>query len=288
MFENADGGCGVIGGPHEVFTAIESHFNLTNNHQSTFFSNQLSMYRNGYQINPDVSLIGYKAAAYDFNDHPGEEYNTYTSRTIKRFIEAEDTGSQITYICINCRTCKKCKDHDQIETISIKEEIEQDVINKSVTVNIQNRETIATLPFMHDPKIKLAPNQKNAMKVYQQQVKKLNKNPVDEESVIASERKLQDLGHVDYVKYLPEGIQEHLRKNEIQNYIPWRAVWKDSSITTPCRIVFDASQATSTGYSLNDLLAKGKNNMNRLQDIMIRWSTHRVGFHTDIQKCTTR
>ena len=33
-----------------------------------------------------------------------------------------------------------------------------------------------------------------------------------------------------------------------------------------------------------DVLAKERNNMNRLQEIMIRWSMHRVGLHTDIQK----
>ena len=59
---------------------------------------------------------------------------------------------------------------------------------------------------------------------------------------------------------------------------------KIQSISTPCRIVFDTSQATCSGTSLNDLLAKGRNTMNRLMEIMIRWSMHRVGFHTDVAK----
>ena len=33
-FENADGGCGVIGFPHHLFTSIEERFKLTRNHQS--------------------------------------------------------------------------------------------------------------------------------------------------------------------------------------------------------------------------------------------------------------
>jgi len=49
-------------------------------------------------------------------------------------------------------------------------------------------------------------------------------------------------------------------------------------------VVFDASQATASGYSLNDLLAKGTNNLNKLQEILIRWSIHPIGFHTDIKK----
>ena len=41
---------------------------------------------------------------------------------------------------------------------------------------------------------------------------------------------------------------------------------------------------TPSGYSPNYVLAKGKNDLNRLQEIMIRWCTHFVGIHTDISK----
>ena len=73
-------------------------------------------------------------------------------------------------------------------------------------------------------------------------------------------------------------------QSQIKHFIPWRAVWNNNSVTTPCRLVFDASQATSSGYSLNDLLAKGRNNMNKLVEICVRWLIHKYAFHTDIQK----
>ena len=69
-----------------------------------------------------------------------------------------------------------------------------------------------------------------------------------------------------------------------QYFIPWKAVWNGNSISTPCRLVFDASQPTSIGLSLNDIVAKGKNRMNKLVGIIIRWGLYRVGFHTDIHK----
>ena len=75
-----------------------------------------------------------------------------------------------------------------------------------------------------------------------------------------------------------------LTKNPIQNFIPWRAVWNGNSISTPCRLVFDTSQPTASGTSLSDILAKGKNNMNKLVEIVICWSTHKIGFHTDVKK----
>ena len=74
-----------------------------------------------------------------------------------------------------------------------------------------------------------------------------------------------------------------LKASDVQNFIPWRAVWNGNSVSTPCRIIFDASQQTPSGTSLNDILAKVKNNMNKLVEIMIRWSKHRIGFHTDIK-----
>ena len=75
-----------------------------------------------------------------------------------------------------------------------------------------------------------------------------------------------------------------LQEHPVQNYIPWRAVWKENSLSTPCRVVFDASSNTGNGFSLNDILVKGRNNMNKLAEIFIRWTTHAAALHTDVQK----
>lgn len=75
-----------------------------------------------------------------------------------------------------------------------------------------------------------------------------------------------------------------LQSHVIQHYIPWLGVWKSNSINTPCSIVFDASHLTSSGYSLNKLLAKGRNNLNKLQEIVIRWSIMPIAFNIDIKK----
>lgn len=209
---------------------------------------------------------------------------SYVSKVNKRFNESQDAGSSITYRCIKCRSCRICKEHDAIETSSIREEIEQDIINKSVVVDTTNRITMALLPLMHDPIVKLHPNGNKALKVYNRQIRKLNNHPKDKCDIIQSERKLQSLGHVDYGRNLPLDLQQMLKTNKIQNFIPWKAVRKTNSVSTPCRIVFDASQPTSSGYSLNDILAKGKNGMNKLVEIVIRWYTHRIAFHTDVRK----
>lgn len=280
VFQNADGGRGVVGGPHNIFTNTDSFFSLTKRNQSTYLCDQLSSLHQQFSLKSDLPLLGYKESDELFC----QEKDVYVSRKIKLFTQVEETGTIINYRCISCRNCKACKEHDSIEEMSIREEAEQEIINKSVKVNLDTRSTVATLPLLHDPITRLSPNKEIAMKVFQQQLKKLDRNEKDKIAVIKSEGKLQDLGFVEYVKNLSSDQQKNLKESPIQNFFPWRAVYKDNSVSTPCRLVFDASQPTNSGYSLNDLLCKGKNSMNKLQEILIRWMVYKVGFHTDIQK----
>ena len=60
--------------------------------------------------------------------------------------------------------------------------------------------------------------------MYNQQIKKVNQNTDEKKDVIEYEEKLQQLGHVDYVRNLKPEQQEMLRRSEIRNFIPWRAV----------------------------------------------------------------
>ena len=58
--------------------------------------------------------------------------------------------------------------------MSVKEDVEQDVINKSITTDTDGRITTALLPLMFNLLHKLAPNKDKALCIYNQQVKKLN------------------------------------------------------------------------------------------------------------------
>ena len=72
------------------------------------------------------------------------------------------------------------------------------------------------------------------------------------------EAKLQSLRHVDFVRSVIKEQQGILKVNAIPKFIPWRAVWNGKSVGIPCRIIFDASQPTSSRISLYDILPKGK------------------------------
>ena len=57
VFHNADGGFGVVGGPHKVFNGIS---NDKGTHLSNFIANQFTMYQSGISVNPDVPLLHVK------------------------------------------------------------------------------------------------------------------------------------------------------------------------------------------------------------------------------------
>ena len=164
----------------------------------------------------------------------------------------------------------------------------QELIDKSVQVNLDLNYTSVLLPFLSDPVARLASNEKIALKIYQNQVKNLNKNKKDKENFLKAEKKLHDLGFVEYIENLTN--EEHAKHfSSLLLYIlPLRAVWNTNSISTPCRPVFDGSCPTNTGFSLNDVLAKGKNTMNKLLEVVIRWLIRRCAYNNDLQNMYNR
>ena len=201
VFKDSLGRRGVVGGPHKIFTNIHQH-HCTNLHQVL------------REPKPDVPLLGYQRPST----------SSFLSTSMRVFEEVEATGSEINYRCPNCRSCKDCKHESSNDTISIKEEVEQSLINSSVKVDFDQSVSTASLPFIADPTTHLANNKDKAMKVYLQQVKKLNlpANVTDKEDILESEGKLQKLGYVDFVRNLPPDVQSRLRNSQVHYFIPWR------------------------------------------------------------------
>ena len=67
-------------------------------------------------------------------------------------------------------------------------------------------------------------------------------------------------------------------------YLPMHAVFKHSSTSTKLRVVFDASSPTTSGASLNDILAAGPTLHPNLDQILIRFRSYRVALSGDIAK----
>ena len=165
-FKNTDGTRGVIGGPNIVFTETESSYQIN---LRSFLLDQYKLFKSGYQVNPDASMLHVKfkkdhlndavVNTYQFNN-VDEEKTTQSLlvRKQKIFEDVENTGSEITCRCSKCRNCKVCKEHSTDEIMSVKEEIEQYVINKSVKVDVASQRTTVSFPLMNNLSIKLAHN----------------------------------------------------------------------------------------------------------------------------------
>ena len=150
----------------------------------------------------------------------------------KQFEKIENAGTEVTYRCTKCRNCPDCKTNEQIEHISIQEEMEQHIIDQSVTVDKRNCWTVAKLPFIKDPVHRLSPNKHIARKIYDGQVRKLEQCTMDRNDVIQSERKLQELGFVDFVNNLTPEQRKKIADSPVKHFIPWRAAWDGNSIST--------------------------------------------------------
>ena len=286
-FISPDGTRGVVGGPH-IFTHIEKYCANSQINMHIYFIERVRLVSSGYQVNPDIHLVGCKGIKdtmqdellvdkYDRKDSilgsaegSSIEDETVTTNFANRQLKVsklqniiENAGTEVSYRCINCRNCVECKNSGQVEYISIQEELEQNIINKSVHVDIAKGVTIAKLPFLVSPENKLNANKSRALKVYNNQVRRLDKNQKDKNDVVMSEQKLQTMGFVDFLENLSSSQKIKINDSKIQYFIPWRAVRNTNSLSTPCRLVFDASLTTSSGYSLNSILAKGRNNMNK-------------------------
>ena len=226
----------------------------------------------------------HKGAVWEIPDHwdiVEPMYSTFAKDKVTRFLEGENMGSTIEYRCPSCRNCSSCKQGDVLESISLVEEHEQHLIEKSIRYDKDKKLLFAKLPFIANPVQKLTPNSHIAKKVFQTQLRKATADETVRLGVVASFKKLYDKGFVCKVADLPGDVRQKVEG--VTGYvIPWRTVVKESSITTPVRMVFDASSRTPGGESLNNILAKGKNTLGNLFSILLRFRLKREGFSADV------
>ena len=201
----------------------------------------------------------------------------------RRLWEVEQLGTESPYRCVQCRACAKCRKGDELEVISLREEAEQALIESSVELDAQNNTLWATLPFVEDPVEKLRPNRYIAEKVLQSQQRMFSRDPSMREDAVKSHQKLLDRGHVVPYRALPPDYKAAVDNSPGPGYfIPWRTVYNEGSVSTPCRIVFDASSKTPGGESLNGTLAKGKNKLAKLQHLLIKFRHGKAAVSADI------
>ena len=301
--ESASGCQGILGGPHKAWREASE----ASNHMGprAYFTSELRAYCSQNEVlKSTLNFIEHKRENVE-----EEEYFTLEESTVetgcsyqhcikhstdhgwmipadweldtgpyniredgRRFLELETIGSEIEYRCVACRNCNKCRNGDALEKISLQEEIEQELIEQSVTLNVQQNKLEAKLPFIDDPQVQLKPNMGVAKKVLDSQMKLFERNPEMRMDTIKSHNKLLDKGHVSQISELSEDETTRMNLTLGEGYfIPWRIVYNPGSTSTPCRMVYDASSRTYGGESLNNILAKGQNKLARIFHILTRF-----------------
>lgn len=143
---------------------------------------------------------------------------------------------------------------------------------ESVKRNHEGR-FIVRIPF-NNLLTKLGNSKDIAMKRFFHLEKRLMKNPDLQLEYVKFMKEYENLGHMTEIS----------RDHEEGYYIPHHAVIKTSSLTTKCRVVFDASAVTDTGISLNHTQFVGPTLQNDLFSILCRFRKYRYVMVADISK----
>ena len=201
---------------------------------------------------------------------------------LRELADKDDDGDMVTFRCPTCSSCQRCKESKRVKARTRQEEVEQEIIEKSVHVDFNKQRVCVDLPFIKDPVENLTyrhggpDNYRQALKVYKQQT---NKAQDKKDRVRKAHSDLVEKGFMIKKVDLDSETQELIDNAPFKHYYPWRPVTKDDSISTPVRLVVDP---TMTG--LNLLLAKGECNIQSLQDILVRNRTRRFVWSSDISK----
>ena len=203
---------------------------------------------------------------------------------IRRFLGADLSGTEVQYRCLRCRNCTNCQQEENVEFVSFKEEAEQYLIELSVTYDPEKERLIAKLPFIKNPDDVLFNNFNRALKILDSQIKKVCNNEQGRMDVMKAHDKLYLKGFTTEITNLEKGEVTRIEENKEGGYfIPWRIVYNMSSLSTPVRMVFDASSVTPNGDCLNNCLAKGENRLCKIQHVLLRFRLFPFAVSCDVK-----
>ena len=203
---------------------------------------------------------------------------------LRKFMEYQEVGLDQGYKCPRCRACKDCKRGAGYEKISMKQEAEQEVIKSSVFLDEQKNRAVVKLAFIADPIENLKPNRYVALKRLNNVCRKYANEPEAVQMICDKVAKLHNLGHIKFWEDLSADQKQRIEKSPTNHYLCWDVGFKEDSLSTPARPVFDASARTPGGTSLNDLLAKGITTLARLVEVQLTWVMGRFAVTGDVSQ----
>ncbi len=205
---------------------------------------------------------------------------------LKGLVDELDIGDIKDFRCDVCSNCTTCRMSARLKTKSLQESFEQEVIEKSVTLDSDLDQVRVSLPFIRDPveyltnKHRGPDNKMQAMSVYRTQCRK---SEVVKEQLRKTHKELVDQKFMVRMADLPPEKQVLIQRAEFRHFYLWRAVFKESSASTPVRLVVDP---TATG--LNCILAKGTNMLGKIPEVLINFRANEAAWCSDISKMYNR
>lgn len=106
--------------------------------------------------------------------------------------------------------------------------------------------------------------------------RKFKANPEFKETYVKFMAEYRDLGHMTEVPNISDDVLAY--------YMPHHGVYKEDSLTTRLRVVFDASASTTSGRSLNDIQMVGPVLQNDLLSLILKFRTHKYVVLADVTK----
>lgn len=122
----------------------------------------------------------------------------------------------------------------------------------------------------------LGESKSRALKQFKSLERRLNSNKKLKTAYTEFMREYEELGHMSKIS---EGTHE-----QSCFYLPHHPVFKDDSLTTKLRVVFNSSALAFNGISLNDIQLNGPILQNELFSILIRFRRFRYILSADCTK----
>jgi hypothetical protein len=145
------------------------------------------------------------------------------------YLDEEDKDEIINFRCDKCLKCK-CAASNTTRMISISEQVEQEAVEKSVTVDLETKSVYVDLPFTKDPGEYLTAkhgannNYHQSFKVYLSQCRLQEPKKVEIRKVVDD---LKARGFLKKLSELPAEQQQMIQNSPFQHYMCWRTVAND-------------------------------------------------------------
>ncbi|XP_024877299.1 uncharacterized protein LOC112458094 [Temnothorax curvispinosus] len=140
---------------------------------------------------------------------------------------------------------------------------------------------VIRFPFKTGPPIEIGNSYHSAERQLRGLERRLNADERVATEYRAFMEEYERLGHMKRVPHDADASSQHV-------YIPHHPVIRESSTTTRLRVVFNASNPTSSGTSLNDHLLTGQKLQTDLAAILLRWMLPRYVYSATLQKCIVK